>query len=85
MAEGTKVSSWEFVIAKADVIPFVGLNDIHLASFVDLILTLELDPFNEPAFLYILKSGLITCIVRAKVQVQAICWDRGFTNSETVG
>ena len=46
MAQRTKVNSWEFVITKLGIMSFVLSNTKYLASFVDLILTLEGAPLK---------------------------------------
>ena len=55
IAQRTKVNLWEFVITKLGIMSFVVPNTKYLASFVDLILTLEGAPLNELVFLPALK------------------------------
>jgi len=55
IAQRTKVNLWEFVITKLGIMSFVVPNTKYLASFVDLILTLEGAPLNESVFLPALK------------------------------
>ena len=50
-AQRTKVNSWEIQVTKLGILSFVWLNDKHLPSFVDLILTLEWVPLDQSVFL----------------------------------
>ena len=54
-AQGTKVNPWEIFVARLDILFFAVPNDKHLAPFVDFILTLRQDPFNETVFLRTMK------------------------------
>ncbi len=51
-AQITKVNPWEISQTKVDVLSFAATNNKHLASFVDFILTLRWDPFDETVFLH---------------------------------
>ena len=50
IAHRTKLNPWEFVATKVCIMSLVVPNTKHLASIVDLILTLGWDPLGESVF-----------------------------------
>ena len=52
-AQKTKVNSWEILVTKLGILPFVAPNSRYLALVVDLILTLEHAPLGQSVFLLI--------------------------------
>src|SRR5258708_9605240 len=53
IAHRTKLNPWEFVATKVDITSFVVPNIKHVASIVNLILTLGWDPLGESVFLQV--------------------------------
>ena len=59
IAHRTKLNPWEFVATKVDITSFVVPNIKHVASIVNLILTLGWDPLGESVFLQVGGFALI--------------------------